>query len=266
MAMKRVITSPHRFPERILAYGGGGVGKSRLTLSIARYMPESIFHVIDLDYSMSYIRLLQTEFQDVYDQDNVVVHEIDSDWEQFATLLPEIVAEADPHKDWITVDPTTTTWEMVQAWWTDVVMETNIADHMAQLRKDTNDTKEYAAALADTMQWPAINKQYQERFYRILNRWKGNLILCCEPNELGKQEDGDVKSTYGFVGYKPKGQKTLPHVAATNLFLDHPSKDRWRMTTIKDRGRELVEKADLDDFAVDYLVDIAGWEMEMVRS
>jgi hypothetical protein len=197
--------------------------------------------------------------------ENVKVYECDTDWMAFEELFKSIVTTADPATDWITIDPATVTWEMVQAWWTDTVIGENIADHMAQLKKSAADMREYSAALADTMQWPAINKQYQEKFYRMINRWKGHLILCCEPNELQRTEDADTKSTYGFVGYKPKGQKTLPHVCATNIFLDHPKLAEWRMTTVKDRGRVLVEKEPLDDFALDYLAEIAGWDVEMRR-
>lgn len=266
MAVQKIIVSPHRFKERILAYGGAGVGKSTITLNIARYCPDATFHVIDLDYSMTYERLLATEYQDVGDRGNVVVHEIDPEWEGFAAKFSEIVAAADPETDWITIDPVTVTWEMVQAWWLDTVQGTDIADYMAQLRRDTKDSKEYSASLAEAMQWPAINKQYQQKFYRVFHQWRGHSVLVCEAAELGRQEDGDVRDLYGFIGYKPKGQKTIPHVSATNIFLDHPKRDEWRYTTAKDRGRELQEKVAMDEFAIDYLVDVGGWEQKMVKT
>jgi len=266
MAVKKVITSPHRFKERILAYGGAGVGKSSITLNIARYQPDAHFHVIDLDYSMTYERLLATEYADVYDQGNVTVHECDPEWDVFVDTLAEIVRDANPETDWLTIDPVTMTWDMVQGWWLDTVQGTNIADYMATLRRDTADSKEYSAALAEAMQWPAINKQYQQKFYGQFHRWRGHSILCCEAAELGRQEDGDVRDLYGFIGYKPKGQKTMPHVSATNVFLDHPKRDVWRMTTAKDRGRELLEKQPLEEFALDYLVEVGGWDIGMVKS
>jgi hypothetical protein len=265
MSITKVLTSPYRFKERILLYGGAGVGKSSVTLNIARHMPESTFHVIDMDYSMTYDRLLQTEYQDVEERGNVKIHTVGTDWDLFTETFAKIISEANPDTDWITVDPATATWDMVQGWWSDTVIGNNIADHMAQLKRDSKDAREYSAAIADTMQWPAINKQYQQKFYGQMHKWHGHMILCCEPNEIRRDEDADVKSTYGFVGYKPKGQKTLPHVAATNIFLDHPKIDQWRMTSVKDRGRELVEKVNLTSFADDYLVDVAGWEMSMVK-
>ena len=259
----KYIESPHRFKERILAYGGAGTGKSTITLNIARYRPDDTFHVIDMDYSMTYERLLATEYQDVMDQGNVIIHEVDAEWEAFTDQFADIVNDADPENSWLTIDPATVTWEIVQAWWLDTVQGTDIADYMAQLRRDTKDSKEYSAALAEAMQWPAINKQYQQKFYRNLHKWRGHSIIVCEATELGRQADVDDKALYGFIGYKPKGQKTLPHASATNIFLDHPKIDQWRYTTAKDRGRELQDKAPMDEFAIDYLVEVGGWELKM---
>jgi len=266
MAVKKIIQSPHRFKERILVYGGAGVGKSTITLNIARHRPDDTFHVIDMDYSMTYERLLQTEYQDVEEQGNVIVHEIDAEWEEFTEKFAEIIANGDPDTDWLTIDPVTVTWEIVQAWWLDTVQGTDIADYMAQLRKDTDDSKQYSAALAEAMQWPAVNKQYQQKFYRNFHKWRGHSILVSEAAELARTADQDDKALYGFIGYKPKGQKTMPHAAATNVFLDHPKQDTWRFTTAKDRGRELQEKIEFTDFALDYLVEVGGWEMGMKKS
>lgn len=266
MAVKKVITSPHRFKERLLVYGGAGTGKSTVTLNIARHRPDDHFHVIDMDYSMTYERLLQTEYQDVDAVGNVTVHEVEPEWEHFVEVFSEIVQGEDSENAWLTIDPVTVTWEIVQAWWLDSVQGTDIADYMMQLRRDTDNSKEYSAALAEAMQWPAINKQYQQKFYRNFHKWRGHSILVCEAQELGRQADVDDKALYGFIGYKPKGQKTMPHAAATNIFLDHPKINQWRFTTAKDRGRELQEKAELNDFAIDYLVEVGGWDLGMVKS
>jgi hypothetical protein len=261
----KIIESPYRFKERILAFGMEGTGKSSITLSIARYRPMDHFHIVDMDYSRTYMRLLETEYQDVLDRGNVTVHEVEPEWEEFTETFAEIIAAGDHATDWLTIDPVTVTWDMVQAWWLDTVQGTDIADYMAQLRRDTDDAKEYSAALAEAMQWPSINKQYQQKFYKNFRSWRGHSILIAEAAEVGRQEDAEVKSTYGFVGYKPKGQKTMPYASASNIFLDHPRKDEWRMTSVKDRGRELQERVPFDEFAIDYLCDVGGWTQKMIR-
>lgn len=259
--MPKVVRSPHRFKERILAFGGGGVGKSSITCNMARYMPYANFHVVDMDYSAAYERLLATEYTDVYDRGNVKVYEVETEWEALQQQLLDIIAAGDPVNDVLTIDPTTVTWQMVQSQHIQHVFGDNIADHMAELRKEAKDLKEYSALLTSDMTWPIINKQYQEKFYAIIRRWKGHLILVCEAQEITKQEESDVKAMFGFVGYKPSGQKSLMHVGATNIYLDHPSIRQWRMTTVKDRGRPLIERMPFDDFTEDYLVAHGGWEM-----
>lgn len=278
MAVKKVITPPsQRFRERLHIFGGAGVGKSSVTLNIARYMPTTQFHVIDMDYSFSYERLLATEYSDVDEQGNVHIYECEADWEVFATLFDGLINQeimtdtagnelvADPREDWVTLDPVTLTWDMVQAWMIETTQGADVADYMTRLRADSDNLKEYSASLAEGMSWPVVNKQYMQKFYKRYHKWRGHSILVSEAQEIGKQDTDELKSTYGFVGFRPKGQKTIPHVAATNLFFDHPNTNTWRMTSIKDRGRTPIEKRKFDEFALDYLVEVAGWEEGMVK-
>ncbi len=267
-----------RFSERIHVYGGAGTGKSSVTLSIARACPQLQFHVIDLDYSYSYERLLATEYSDVDEQGNVHVYECEADWEQFADLYDTLVSGqeiedtagnmvvADPRKDFLTIDPVTLTWDMVQAWMIETTQGgQNVADFMAEQRAAADNVKEYMAAVAEGMSWPTVNKQYMEKFYKRFHKWRGHSILVSEAQEIGRQDDEKLKATYGHVGFRPKGQKTIPHVAATNIFMDHPDSKRWRITSIKDRGREPIDKMQIDDFATDYLEAVAGWERGAVK-
>lgn len=275
---RKVITPPStRYRERIHVYGGAGVGKSSVTLNIARYMPDVQFHVIDLDYSFSYERLLATEYADVDEVGNVHVYECEADWEQFADIFDKLITgksitdtagnevQADSREDWVTIDPVTLTWDMVQAWMIEAVQGEDVSDYLTKLRAASDNMREYSANLSEGMSWPIVNKQYMQKFYKRYHRWRGHSILVSEAQEVGRQDSDELKSTYGFVGFRPKGQKTIPHVAATNLFFDHPKSDTWRMTSIKDRGRAPIEKVPFDEFAPDYLVEHAGWEMSIQR-
>lgn len=277
MARKIIEPPSQRYRERIHVYGGAGVGKSSVTLNIARYMPDVQFHVIDLDYSFSYERLLATEYADVDEQGNVHVYECEADWDMFADIFDKLITktpiedtmgetvEADPRNDWITIDPVTMTWDMVQAWMIDQLTGEDISDYLTKLKAATSDLKEYNAQVSEQMSWPIVNKQYMQKFYKRYHRWRGHSVFVSEAQEVGRQDSDELKSTYGFVGFRPKGQKTIPHVAATNLFFDHPSSKVWRMTSIKDRGHDPIEKIPFEEFAPDYLVEHAGWEMSIQR-
>jgi len=90
-------------------------------------------------------------------------------------------------------------------------------------------------------------------------------VFICEAGEVRRDDDAKTVSVFGSVGHKPEGQKTMQYVGRTTMMLDHPRKDLWRMTTVKDTGRGLVERMGFTEFATDYLVGVAGWEQEYDR-
>lgn len=273
------IQSPYKFKERICAFGPEGVGKSSITLDILRHDVTAEAWVIDIDYSQSYERLIATDYPDV--EDRVHVFTIDPDWDQMVEVFAEIHAKANPANDWLTIDPATHTWQMVQSWYSDRVHGEDISEHLIQLRADNqakrnaakgkgekreeDAKKEYFRDTVEDMTWPLINKVYQQQFYKQLHLWRGHFVLVCESDAVRKDASAEERTSYGFIGQKPKGQKSLPYVAATNVFLDHPLKDQWRITTTKDRGRNLVERLPIESFALDYLVEIGGWDKSLIK-
>lgn len=282
--MTVTIWTPHRYRERISVFGFEGTGKSSVILTILRYCPTAHAWVIDLDYSMSYERLISSEFPDVADR--VHIFQIDQDFAQLDQVFTNQLTSTDGYTldmgtadDWLVVDPTTATWGMVQNYWLDMsygddiggmfaTMRTEAAQRIEQGGGRTNSKthtpytvdQEFAADKADLMQWPIINKLYDEKFYKKLHKWRGHMLLCSEADALRKDASDEEKVQYGHLGFKPKGQKTMPFVAGSNLFLDHPSINAWRFSTGKDRGRARVHNAPLGNFAFDYLIAIGGWQ------
>lgn len=247
-------------------FGMDGAGKSSLILQILERHLDARAHIVDLDYSMSYERLIALEHPKV--EDRAIVYPCDAEWDDFTKVMQDIIDTGDMDNDWLVIDPTTITWQMVQAWYSTQVHGADIADHMIKLRretaKDADPMKAFNKELTSDMTWPIINKQYQQKFYKLFRQWRGHSILVCEAAAVRRDADEQEKREFGFIGMKPKGQNSIGYVGATNVFLEHSGKDTWRFTTTKDRGRQLVEKMVFDDFAKDYLVDIAGWEYERV--
>lgn len=271
------IISPHRYKERICVFGAEGTGKSSLTLNALRYDTEAVGWVVDIDYSYAYDRLISSEYPDLEGRVNVFT--IEPEFDQLGETLDRIMEQANPEKDWLTIDPATHTWQMVQNWYSDKVHGVDLSDHLLSLRKKSQDArnsaandkevddakKGYGRDVVEDMSWPLINKLYQQGFYKRLHQWHGHYVLVCEADAVRKDASEEDRATYGFLGFRPKGQKAMPYVAATNMYLDHPGREKWRMSTVKDRGRTLVEKMEFDNFALDYLVDIGGWERQVVR-
>lgn len=256
------IESPHRFAERILLYGGSGVGKTNTALDIISNVAEGNMYVLDADYSGAYDRALATEYSDV--EDRVTVYSVDQEWEPWIEQVRKTVAEADPDHDWIVLDPVHASYDWVQNWVLEQVHGGDLARMLMDLKKANPDPKDYGRARSELMNWELVKKEYN-KLWGAINRWKGNLILTAEAKPVRSNEkDDEVRMLFGPLGFMPAGQAQLKHVCSTNLFLDHPSRGKWRITTIKDRNREEVDKMVVDSFSEDYLVGIGGWEQKVI--
>lgn len=257
MAVK--LKSPHPFAERILLFGGGGVGKSNTVLNVASHLAEGEMYVLDADYSGTYERALATDFQEVADK--VHVQECDDDWDSFINAFAKLVEQGDPTVDWLVVDPVSASYDWVQNWVLGKVHgEDDLPRVLMELRAANPDDRDYAKARGNLMNWELVKKEYA-KLWRLIQRWKGNLVLVAEAKAVRSDEkDDETRMLYGPLGFMPSGQANLKHVASTNLFLDHPKRGQWRMTTIKDRNREELDREEVTDFGVDYLVGVAGWE------
>lgn len=257
------IVSPHKYRERLLLMGGGGAGKTTAALSMiaASELPAD---VIDLDYSMAYDRAIDMDFEEA--REFVTVHSIMPDWEPAIEEVEAIVKKYGDDKDrWLVLDSISPTWDLVQGWYVQLAMGSNIGKHMAELRRDADNAKDYQAQLSETMNWSAINKEYG-RMYRAIMSWKGHLILTAEAKSIKGERDADQLALYGQVGYKPVGQNRLHHVTSTTLFLQHAKKG-YEFTTVKDRNRgeeehKLVESIEDGGFSQSYLRDVAGWQLD----
>jgi tRNA A58 N-methylase Trm61 len=179
MAVK--LTSPHRFNERILLIGGGGSGKTESVLTVARHVTGDVW-VYDNDYSFAYNRALSTTFSDVDEAGNVHVYEAqDTTWESAMETLTEMVSKADADNgDWLVIDSISPTWGWVQNWFQEKVHGEDLAKHLIGLRAQyVDDDKAFNRAVLDDMNWPLVKKEYQ-RLYRIIQQWKGHLIITAE--------------------------------------------------------------------------------------
>lgn len=256
------LESPHPFAERFLLFGGGGVGKSNTVLNIIEHAAVGEMHVVECDYSASYMRALATDFTEV--QDRVHVAAVDPEWQSFIDAVNTAVETGDPEVDWLAIDPVNGSYDWVQDWVLEKVHGGDLPRMLMELKKNNPDSRDYARARADLMNWELVKKEYN-KLWRAIQRWKGHLVLCAEAKAVRNDEkDDETRMLYGPLGFMPAGQATLRHVASSTLFLDHPKRGEWRITTVKDRNREELDREPVDDFSIDYLQQIAGWTM--VRS
>lgn len=252
------LNSPHRFRERILLFGGGGAGKTYATLTIADHLATGEMFVIDADYSAAYDRALSSDFADV--EDMVHVTDVEPEWGAFIAAVEDIVNTADPEVDWLVIDPISASWDWVQEWVLAQVHGEDLTRMLIELRKANPDARDYSRARGNLMNWELVKKEYG-RLWRAIQRWKGHLVLVAEAKAVRSDEkDDETKMLYGPLGFMPAGQASLKHVASTTLFMDHPRRGVWRMTTVKDRNRDEMDREEVDDFGLDYLGGVAEWE------
>jgi hypothetical protein len=264
--------------ERILVLGVGGVGKSKLTLDIARKCPHDTFYIWDNDFSTE--RLLSTDYTDIADRPPVDVEDDDlgvawgniivrtgdaEDWQELLDWL-DLVKKYNSPDDWVTIDSASPTWPAVQGWFTEQVHGSDVADYFLEVRqakKNAKEEKKTLGALDGWMDWPVINKQYN-KFYRKLLNIGCHWVITAEQDKISDDDDKDVRGLFGAYGVKPKGQKSMGHKPSTVLLLTKSRGGNYAMTTIKDRGRPDREDEEWGDFVADYLVP-SGWKMRKVE-
>lgn len=247
--------------ERILGFGVAGTGKSHALLTIARKCPDNTFHVLDND--LAYERLLATDFTDLA---NVRVYNVLGEgaegWEEHLSVAREIVGTMD-RDDWAVIDSTSPTWSVVQEWFTERVFSQDIADYFLQVRMQKQESKEKKkslGALEGWYDWPVINKEYRKLQNLIIN-CPGHIYCTAELQAISSDDnDKDVKGIFGPYGVKPVGQKRMGHLFQTVVMFGKNRAGEYSMTTVKDRGREEMEGREVEDFARDYLMRVAGWK------
>lgn len=247
--------------ERLLVYGVEGTGKSKGLLDIARRVTDGKFYIMDND--LSYERLLYTGYLDVAERGNVVIENYDTtEWGLYIPQINEWRKVAG-RNDWLVLDSTTPTWSAVSSWYSDQLFGKDKAAHMLQLKKDSKSDREFHKAMSDSMNYTIINAEYF-KLYAVLARWPGHVYLTAEQDTIREEDEKGTRDVYGPIGFKPKGQKAIGHRTNTVLWMSRNRAGEWLMSTMKDRGREYMNKVVTTDFAADYLQGIAGWKMAKV--
>lgn len=255
--------------ERILTFGTAGTGKSTAVLEIARLCPTDTFYVADSEIS-NYDRLLSTAFTDL---NNVEVTPC-TEWQEWVDFVAKTNSVMG-RDDWLVIDMMTPLWDAVQGWFIEKVHGSDIEEFFIEKRITQQKIKDsakkgqevprgFGAINGEDGDWQVINKQIF-KLYNDMMKCPGHWYWCAEQDKIGKDDDKEVKAAYGAYGIKPKGQKKLPHVPMTSIWLTKSRVGNWAMTTIKDRGRPEVEDEPVENFAVDYLMNIAGWEKVTVN-
>jgi len=281
--------------ERILSMGITGAGKSYQWLKLAEVLlpTGARFRCVDTDNAIDY--MLSTQFPHLKPENkgNVYVQNV-FEWPEYIIAIKWLQRKPIPpddlelltpdalndyksapvkENDWSIVDMADTPWRTVQSYFTEEVFGEGMGEYFLQVRKEiaqgirrTKKGKEPQSTISEGLDgwkdWSVINKLYDEWILPLIWRIKTNVYATTKVEPLQKDEKNpEILNLFGDLGVKPAGQKNLGHQMHT-IFLFLPGRDRWLITTVKDRaGRSYFNKTLLTSLHKQYLCVKAGWPM-----
>jgi AAA domain-containing protein len=249
-------------PERILAIGPAGSGKTTNWLDIARWHARTKspakFHVGDTDFAVD--RML-SGYPEVIPSINLTNL---YDWPDYVSFMKTVTTQATPD-DWVIVDFIGSAWQAVQQHYTEQVFHKEMGDYFLQARKELDKKASSLNALEGWTDWSVINALYRQWVNPLLFRGRYHVYATAKSDQLSSDkkptEDAQTRSLFLPYGIKPAGQKDLPYQFHTLLITGRDGRGTRTLTTVKDREREEVKGLEVKSFTVDYLKKIAGWEM-----
>jgi hypothetical protein len=254
--------NPVPVPERILAFGPAGSGKTSNLLHVAKMLKlsgsDAQVHIGDSDYALP--RMLVGQYSDL---DNVHFHPLIkwSDYEALAAIAPKLRPQ-----DWLGIDVIGSAWTEVQDHFAREVFNDSIANYFLDVRKQQGrDAGKSLGALEGWTDWQVINAMYRQWITDCLFRIHANVYATAKSDNLSNPnkptEDITTRQMFARFDQKPIGQKDLPFQFHTVLFVTRDPRGNFIINTIKDRERTELRGATVSNFVTDYLVKIAGWKL-----
>jgi hypothetical protein len=193
------------------------------------------------------------------------------DWENFTELTQptnwlELTESTDKAlnsmdvDDWLVFDMINQAWSFVTAYYIEQVMGKKPSQFFLDFKLGGGKGNPMAGAYGEN--WNIINSIYRDWIGRVL-RAKGHVMAIAQTKAVDvATDDATTKKLFGPYGVKPDGQKELGYQFDSILLtgFGRTSSD-YTLTTIGDTNRDKVIEKPLNDFTIDYLVQVGGWKM-----
>ena len=115
----------------------------------------------------------------------------------------------------------------------------------------------------DQADWQAINASYLRWQMSLFYKSRCHVYVTAPMTPVRSNDEEEIKDTFGPLGGRPEGQKSLPFEVHTLLYLHKDRQGAHKVTTIKDRGnRSYFQNSNLVSLAHQYLLARAGWRNE----
>ena len=287
--MAMIWRPPGRARERVLAYGPQGAGKTYAAMQmVAKALgPGERAYVVDIDNAWG--RMLETDGvemglavveeyqQGVRDREyevedgNVVLYHCRG-WEASVKAIADALKRAG-RNDWLVVDSMSWLWDDVLAWYIERTHGSELPEFLISARIEQVKAGKTTAAKGATggqeatvVEWNYINPVWNKQVATPLVNAQCHVYLCSEAKEArtdGRQ-DKQLSVLYEQIGWLPKTQKRVGNGAQTILFFNVSKTGAYKVTTVKDRGRDKMEEVEWSDLGSTYLRQTAGWKPRKV--
>ena len=262
--------NPTSVGERILVYGKDKSGKSKGWMDIADLLyktgSDSRFYVGDTDDAVDRMMLEYPHLEQMVDFDMMF------DWNDHTKFVDRVLPLLRP-QDWLIIDMLDTSWDAVQDHFIQEIFNVDVSDYFIEMRKQFETAREEARkagkkqdrggfrAFEGWMDWPVIKKLYKQWIVKVAFRSRCNVYCTAKGDAVNREDDAEIKNQYQAYGLKPVGNKSNPHYFHSIIIASNEGHDRYTMTTVGDRGRDRLDHDEITNFAVDYLVNKAGWRL-----
>ena len=253
--------------ERIMVYGGPGASKTRSWLTIAdmyrKTKTPGKFYLLDTDDA--YWANVE-EFPELPDS-GIIVNNTVYDWEKYQAVAKDYAAVVTPD-DWIVADLFDKGWEEAQNYYCQETFGMDLADYFLLKRKEMEKQKKKDKnfqPLEGWVDWNVIKPMHAKFANNVLFRHSAHVYVATTQKPTSRKTDKKVIiDTFGHLGAKPGGEKSIGvHGVNTVLKFSNQGDGEWMMDTAKDRGaRGLMVQKPNRNFCIDYLLTVAGWQLQ----
>lgn len=254
-------SSPQARRERILYMGPFGCGKTTSWLNIAKWSQATgspaRFYVIDTDNALEAMLEPGTQYAELDYRVGGNVEWVSAyEWPEYEAAL-KVFGPRATHDDWFIIDFVSPAWEAVQNFYVSEIFKADSADFFLEARKNMKGGN----PLDGWKDWQYINRLYKGWINNYLHKIAGHKFLTAQADVIRETDDKGLRAVFGAHGVRPKGQKELGHQTHTVILGSVSARSGVSMTTVKDRERPKANDLVVNEFTIDYLVNVAGWTL-----
>lgn len=286
MPSPRTLPNGNILKERIGVYGPPDGGKTHMFFTIAKWHhdmgSDARFYGINTDTSWD-VLYCNPEFENL---PNIEWTEVNY-FQDYIDAAKKYRKQLQPN-DWLSVDLMDMAWKAVQ----DEYARNLTKGKTGKKLEDIGDLWDQAGSTDDYpikgWDWGMPNARYRTLANNYLLAGPGHRFLIYGEKKMMKEsssgktkESEEMDDVFGAVGYKPDGQKDDPWRYHTFLRVEgvhgkdgsrshkvttakerHGYRRRLGKTITNGKGETVAVRGEgLDDFFMDYLVKVAGWQM-----